>query len=244
MDKKQYFKLSLEQGLPNRCPIIEYCERHAWTIYFFSDFSSIDYHNNYIQALHEENILPKDFEKKRISLKSEPPTWSKGNTGGSFYNMCPEVNLFDPDNRLGFVKKLACTDGIWDVDFRDEFKILETKHYSECLEFSNYLFENKFQELKKTSRVKNKACFVYLMIDNKTGHYKIGISNNPKYREKTLRSEDPDIQTLSARKLVNRSLARNLEKKLHQKFNEKKVRGEWFDLTPTEVNQVISILNE
>ena len=43
----------------------------------------------------------------------------------------------------------------------------------------------------------NEICYVYLMIDLSNNHYKIGISNKPEYREKTLQSEKPSIEMIS-----------------------------------------------
>ena len=244
MNKEKYLKKGQDLGFPSRCPILEYCERHARTIYFFSDYSNIDYNNNYIQALNREGAIPSDFEEKVIKLKSEPPIWSKGKTNGMFSNMCPEVSLFDTENSLGFAKGISCTDGVWDSELKlsDRFTSLETKHYSECLEFSNYLFENKFNGVKKITKPKVIHCFTYLMINHNTGFHKIGVSHNPKYREKTLQGQEPEIETVAERKFIIRKLALELESELHEKYSDKRMRGEWFDLNPKEINEIVKLL--
>lgn len=199
MNKEQYLKQSREIGLPSRCPILEYCSRHALTVYFYSDYKDINYENNYVKALHRENAIPADFEENQIKLVSEPPSWSKGKTNGMFTDMCPEVNLFDTNNGLPMARGLACTDGVWDIELKkpEQFKSLESKHYSECLEFSKHFYENKTDgKINKSTKPKKIYCYTYLMLDQKTGLHKIGISNNPNYREKTLRSEDPKIETI------------------------------------------------
>ena len=68
---------------------------------------------------------------------------------------------------------------------------------------------------------------VYLMKNDK-GHTKIGISNNPNIREKTLQSENPTINCLFV--CYGGGLA--LEKSLHKHFlmQGKHLRGEWFNL--------------
>src|SRR5205823_2962088 len=63
-------------------------------------------------------------------------------------------------------------------------------------------------------KVENEECYVYLMYDTKTFCYKIGISNEPEWREKTLQSEKPSIKRVAAKKFVNRRIAANIEKAL------------------------------
>ena len=80
------------------------------------------------------------------------------------------------------------------------------------------------------------------MIDLKTGYHKIGISNNPTYREKTLQSEQPKIETVETRKFANRKIAKEFESELHIKYEHKRIRGEWFDLNPIEINEILELL--
>jgi len=73
----------------------------------------------------------------------------------------------------------------------------------------------------------------YIMIDHNTGFYKIGKSKNPCFREKTLQSEKPTIEMIL---IINQ----DIEKELHQKYSDKRVRGEWFQLD----DQVIEYLRK
>ena len=68
----------------------------------------------------------------------------------------------------------------------------------------------------------------YVMVDNNTGLYKIGISRTPYKREQTLQSEKPAIKMLFF-------LNMNVEKDLHEKFDSKRVRGEWFALDESDL---------
>ena len=74
------------------------------------------------------------------------------------------------------------------------------------------------------------------MIDNRNNYYKIGKSIKPKSREKTLQSEVPSIQLIDVFKGYGK-----LEKKLHSRFKDKRVRGEWFSLS---TNDICSLKNE
>lgn len=89
---------------------------------------------------------------------------------------------------------------------------------------------------------KNEVVYVYVMKDNNSGFYKIGISNNPNFREKTLLSQTPSIETLYKRGFENRELSKIMEKTLHEFFNSKRVRGEWFDLNENDLLQLKSLL--
>lgn len=88
----------------------------------------------------------------------------------------------------------------------------------------------------------SETCYTYLMQDEATGYYKIGMSKNPEYRERTLQCEKPTIVLLASRKYYSRGEARDQERYLHQKYRLARVRGEWFNLTINEVIDVKSSL--
>lgn len=78
-------------------------------------------------------------------------------------------------------------------------------------------------------------CYVYLMHDKRNGYHKIGISKEPKYREKTLQSEQPAIEMVCNKRYPSRKIAEAIESALHKAYAEQRVRGEWFDLSPEDV---------
>jgi len=81
-------------------------------------------------------------------------------------------------------------------------------------------------------------CYVYLMLDTANGYYKIGISNKPKYRERTLQSEKPSIEMIASKKFPIRKIAEAFEKSLHEAFSQNRVRGEWFEFDATDVKHI------
>lgn len=85
-------------------------------------------------------------------------------------------------------------------------------------------------------------CYVYLMKDMRNGYYKIGISNNPDYREHTLQSEKPTIELLSSKRYPSRKIAEAFEKALHQAFRDQHIRGEWFSLSDYNVAMILETL--
>ena len=79
---------------------------------------------------------------------------------------------------------------------------------------------------------------VYVMIDKNTGYYKIGRSKNPEYRERTLQSEKPTIEML-----FNHKARPNDETYLNNHFRTKRIRGEWFDLKGSDLNEIKRYFN-
>lgn len=101
-------------------------------------------------------------------------------------------------------------------------------------------------ELQKLESLDNKIpeeeCYLYLMVDLTNNFYKIGISNNPSYREFTLQSEKPTIELLASKKFINRKLAKAFETALHTLYAAKRLRGEWFNLDKDDISQIIFTL--
>jgi len=81
---------------------------------------------------------------------------------------------------------------------------------------------------------------VYLMYNNHTGRIKIGMTQNePKFRESTLQSEDPDVELAFSRSVL---MMRDTERYLHERFADKRYRGEWFDLSTGEIEEAKSLI--
>ncbi len=127
--------------------------------------------------------------------------------------------------------------------FHDSFE--NEKHYQGVMaaEHNDYIKEMYDEEkelLAKITPAKEvKKGYVYIMKDGRNGMHKIGFSKNPKAREKTLQSEVPEITLLHAWKGCM-----NDEESLHDHFHSKRVRGEWFNLTPQDIKDIKSHMEE
>lgn len=77
------------------------------------------------------------------------------------------------------------------------------------------------------------------MFNSRNGYTKIGRSINPKLREKTLQGEEPEIEMIAIW-----TMDKYYEKQLHQKYSVKRVRGEWFDLSISELIEIKKFMSK
>ena len=121
------------------------------------------------------------------------------------------------------------------------------KALAECgAQIDPAVFKNEYQDestKENINETKESSCHVYLMKDESNGYYKIGISNKPEYRERTLQSEKPTIVLLCAKEYPTRIIAEAIEAALHKAYGEKRLRGEWFALDEKDVLNVIKTLS-
>lgn len=80
--------------------------------------------------------------------------------------------------------------------------------------------------------------YVYLMLNDDTSFIKIGTSRNPHYRERTLKSQEPNIHVIALW-----CCEKSIEKELHKKFSNKRIRGEWFRLSFSELKEIEDYMN-
>ena len=83
---------------------------------------------------------------------------------------------------------------------------------------------------------KSKPGCVYVILAEKTGLYKIGHTDNPDRRLKQLQRNSPDI--LDYVVTISTDDALTKEKHLHAMYTDKRVNGEWFKLTPEDVQSI------
>jgi hypothetical protein len=114
------------------------------------------------------------------------------------------------------------------------------KRFSEALDEIGIKWETK--ESKEEISTTNEPCFVYLMVDTTNGYHKIGISNHPEYREGTLQSEKPTIELLCAKQFPSRTIAKAIESALHKTYEDKHLRGEWFQLDARDIIDLMATL--
>ncbi len=101
---------------------------------------------------------------------------------------------------------------------------------------SNKEFKQRKIEMAN-SRPKSASGSVYLILNSRNGYTKIGFTTgDPKYRESTLQSEEPEISMICSfpgTKIQD-------EYDLHELHKNNRIRGEWFDLSKLEVENIIN----
>lgn len=207
--------------------------------FLFDDNKIIDFRINTISYKSSHPLIDKLFENKsliteeelslfetqqflkwKITLKKQNREIIGGNEGYIIYQSHSNLNIV--------IRKL-------------------TKEYLELVRniIPNYKPLLKREELIQPNQNKTyEECYVYLMIDTINNFHKIGISNSPEWREKTLQSEKPSIELIAAKKFVSRNMAYSFEKALHSTFSNKRIRGEWFQLEPRDIEEIkITLIN-
>lgn len=106
-------------------------------------------------------------------------------------------------------------------------KILQRKEIEKAKRNSAEIHKITEYNIKKED--KNPVC--YIMKNKRNGLYKIGYSIDPKNREKTLQSEEPNINLIKVFK-------ENHEKELHDNYSKYRVRGEWFKLSEVQLKYI------
>jgi predicted GIY-YIG superfamily endonuclease len=86
----------------------------------------------------------------------------------------------------------------------------------------------------------DKVSQVYLIRNNNNGQIKIGRSNNPERRLKTLLTSTTD--DLEIIKTIPSNSASQMESNLHQKFRHKRINREWFALTEDDIKFIDSLV--
>lgn len=88
----------------------------------------------------------------------------------------------------------------------------------------------------QSSPSEKKDEFVYVMLNRRNGFFKIGYSTQPEFRERTLQSEEPEIEMI----LFFPGTLKD-EKELHRKYSSYRKRGEWFSINETHIEEIKSL---
>ena len=172
----------------------------------------------------------------------------------TFAMLPQDIQLFASENLIGIRCEFLNGDAPLELKKMNDLASLTFKLYfqeyikalGECgvqIDSDVYDEENQRDNQKGTASLKDSSCFVYLMKDETNGYHKIGISNKPEYRERTLQSEKPTIVLLCAKEFPTRIIAEAIESALHKAFEGKRLRGEWFALDEKDVLDITRTLS-
>ena len=169
MNKDQYFQISKDKNLPNRCPILNICERRAHSIFILSYSRTKESGKSWNQHLIDDGVLNKDFNQVKIPFQGESPGII-GTTNSDYFSvfdLCPEVNLFDSMHTFMSSNKTAWITGSYNKYNKsaEKFVTSEFRHFSECPEFCKHVFD-KNSEGNLTQNKANKNDLRLLVADN------------------------------------------------------------------------------
>ena len=119
----------------------------------------------------------------------------------------------------------------------------------ETNEIKEYYIEGEYVLRKEnnTATYTNKRQLLYIMHDISNNAYKIGISNNPKNRERTLQSDKPSIGLFKIYVPKGNETAYGIEQYLHRKYAHKQWKradkkiSEWFSFTDEDIKELLSL---
>lgn len=153
-------------------------------------------------------------------------------------------DYFENAKNGNLARKLIELEFVWDGDAQKLLEEAYCQSHRKLEAVSENTSKTKKQNQNKEIKQKPKKPTIlhkhlYLMKCDRTGHYKIGISIDPKHREATLQSEKPSIRMVGQweRMAV-------LEKRWHNYFASNRLRGEWFDLSKCQVQFMCSLMKK
>jgi len=113
----------------------------------------------------------------------------------------------------------------------------------EDIDYINWKAEqDKMERIKKSSfkpETKNRSGVVYLLKIKDDDQYKIGVSTNFERRYNEISPKMP-FELITINKIKSNDIY-SLEEMLHNKFRDKRIKGEWFQLDKEDVEYIESI---
>jgi hypothetical protein len=110
----------------------------------------------------------------------------------------------------------------------------------DILEWNEEVSKLNHKEKKLFIEKKEGVGHVYVIRDK--NFYKIGSTKNLVDRMKNYNTHNPNEIVLELYRLVNNY--QTLEKLLHETFSAKRVRGEWFELTSSDLDEIQKIMEK
>lgn len=230
-DEKDFilFQFPSKQLMLSKDDIISFLFEDGRKIDFVLNLNSYKVSTSSSEKLFENKVLITDdelqhferinFSQWKITIKKQSREIIGGIEGVNAYKSKPNLSTA--------TKKFA-------KEFRELVRT-EIPNYTPILERSSFQSD--------ISLIDSEECYVYLMTDTNNNFHKIGISNKPEWREKTLQSEKPTIELLASKRFVSRKIASSFEKALHDTYASKRIRGEWFQLDTKDISEIKITLN-
>jgi hypothetical protein len=171
-----------------------------------------------------------------------------------YYSINPNTGTFSMDGSIAITELILHCSGEEFEQFKAVFKetdALIRTYYNIVVDDERHLPYKKRDietlltldllpdERQKLQLILNEFTFIYLIRDGDTGYTKIGRSNSPKKRLEQLIKQDTLQATPNNYFLIAYWLDRSfVETNLHEAYKAKRVRGEWFDLSDEDMEDI------
>ena len=170
-----------------------------------------------------KKLFPSKYKFYQIIEK--PKEYAFRDLEDSVYYFKPTILRFDPSQQF----EHSWRDQIYPTVKGDVYDVNYRKLGVSDVE----IYITNLKEIEYNPGSRTQPTCIYVMIDKNTGYYKIGRSRNPKVRERTLQSEKPTIEMIFSKEALVLD-----ERVIHEMFQEKRVRGEWFDLNGSDLQKI------
>lgn len=253
---KKVYKYAESYRVLNRLRYGESIDSHTLlTMLFMKEIDEEKFGINIKMVVYTKNIFGKLYLRQSLIINGDQEIFFSINTSdiksisdlsaafmcSSFYinnynHYGNELEVNELTSRVNSIgKDILMKTKVYQESLGESYLVRSLIKENEVLSTANReLYFN--QKVEKKTKLKNnyetKVPVCYLMVDSHTNYVKIGFSISPDKRERTLQSEKPTIKLLHI-------FSENHERHLHNKYKQKRVRGEWFNLTEKEVNHII-----
>lgn len=160
MTKQEYFEISESKKLSPRCPCLHLCARYRYTALFIGNYYLKHHYDSNEKLMKKMHILSEKEELAKMIEEGESPLFISGNSSFFISNGCPEFFLHEHEHKPSGMKPVAVHQYSFDEYYRtDKFKPGESRHYTECPEYSIFIHSNKIKKnsIRKTIPYKIKA---------------------------------------------------------------------------------------
>ena len=158
MKKEEYYKFSEDKKLPPRCPCLSNCLRYFYTAYYIGQTCYKVRQDNAEANMKEMGILGNNESISNMLEAGEPVVLVAGNSSFYITNACPEFFLHPNQHKLPGMDSIATHTYSYDEYFRgSKFVAGESRHYTECPEYSLFSYKNALLKFQNINVVNSKG---------------------------------------------------------------------------------------
>ncbi len=216
-------------GLENHCfglILKDDKQDENYILFYCGDHSRLEAHLLHTSIHHtDRDSLTFFFADYLAVLFPELDTLDNFNTFQTHLRSCCEMLSYVTIDPYEFRRKYGDENPLFLG--RDKKGVVKVPRFEKATFYKDFFGTKEVRELKDGEK------YVYLMINKRNNHFKIGRSKSLYHREKTLQSQEPEIELVTFWCCPG-----FIERVLHRQYSPKRKRGEWFDLTMNDLRGI------